>query len=173
MNIKFPEWLSRLLFSKPPREQTVTDPVFGVLHYSRTSNVWIGAISHLFPGEPNVKLYLPTSENDQFEWAHNKFLQLKSHWADLYPEIVDSLYDYYTRAAFDPTSRYDLPSKDRFQQIIYMSYLHIFHNDQEQSLDQKSPDYEVEFWSPICGLYDGCMRIQITNWKLEDVYLCR
>jgi len=170
MNIHVPEWLSRLLFSFPPKEQAATDPVFGVLRYSGTGNVWVGAIPHLFPDEPNVELYLPKSEDDDFEWARDKFLQFKSHWASLYPDIVDSLYDYYTREVFDPKSKYDLPSKDRFQEIIEMSYLQIY-NNQEQSLDHESPDYEVGFWSPICAIYDGCMRIQITNWKLKDVYL--
>ena len=145
--------------------------MFGELHHSTTKDAWVGAIPDVFSGEPNVKIYLPSIEKEQLKWAHNKLLQLKSRWGDIYPEILDLLYDYYTRASFDPTSRFDLPSKERFQQIIYMSYLRIFHNDKKKNLAENFPDYEVEFWSPICGRYDGCMRIQITNWKLGKVKL--
>lgn len=156
------------LFFPQTKETIVDDPFFGTLHRPKsiTQSDWKGWASRFIPNEERAVLWLPASEIEQLDWAHEKCLQLKSRWVDLHPQLVDVLYEYYLKAAFNPESPYDLPDRDRFEAIIYVSYLRVFRTDHEQKAD-----FEVEFWSPICGLYSGCMRIQITDWTLGKVNL--
>lgn len=156
------------LFAPKTKETVIDDPFFGILHRSDsgTRGEWRGWASRFMLNEKKAVLWLPSGEMEQLKWTHEKCLQLQSRWTELHPQLVDVLYEYYLKAAFDPDSPFDLPSKDRFEAIIYVSYLRVLRTDHEQKAD-----FEVEFWSPICGLYDGCMRIRITAWTLGKVKL--